>query len=145
MARYPKDPRTRLGKDTRGASSVVIETDGEPGFIPSPPPGRKWSAETVEWWRAVWGSPVAAALYLRSDAYPLARLGDLLETIHAGEASAALMGEARQLEDRFGLSPASRRRLGVFVDRATSGRIDGTSGVVSLDAARIARAGAPAP
>jgi hypothetical protein len=72
-------------------------------------------------------------------------LGDLLEVIRTGEASAAIMGEARQLEDRFGLSPASRRRLGVFVDRATSGRIDGTSGVVSLDDARIARAVAPRP
>lgn len=123
---------------------MVIEADGEPGFMPPPPAHRDWSPETVEWWRAVWGSPVAAALYLRSDAYPLARLGDLLETIRTGEASAAIMGEARQLEDRFGLSPASRRRLGVFVDHRTAGAIDGTAGVVSLDAARIARAIAPA-
>lgn len=61
-----------------------------------------------EWWRLVWASPMAA-LYLDMDVYPLAGLAGLLSARAAGEAdhSAAIMA----LEDRFGLSPAGRRRL----------------------------------
>jgi hypothetical protein len=139
MGRYPKHPSDRRQGGNRASTTTVIAPHFGPD-IPEPVGARDWSEDTFEWWRAVWSSPVAEALYLPGDAYPLVRLGNMLESIRTGEASAAVMGEARQLEDRFGLSPVARRRLGVFVDRRTAAEIDGSaSAVVSLDAARIAR------
>ncbi len=139
MGRYPKHPAERRSGGGRTSTTTVIAPHFGPQ-VPEPVGARDWSEETLAWWRAVWTSPVADALYLPGDAYPLARLGNMLESIRKGEASAAVMGEARQLEDRFGLSPVARRRLGVFVDRRTAAEIDGSaSAVVSLDEARFAR------
>jgi hypothetical protein len=138
MGRYPKHPSERRSGGNRAHTTTVVAPNFGPQ-VPEPVGARDWSEDTLAWWRAVWASPVAEALYLPSDAYPLVRLGNLLEVIARGDASAAIIGEARQLEDRFGLSPVSRRRLGVFVDRGTAAGIDGTAAVLSLDEARVAR------
>jgi hypothetical protein len=49
--------------------------------------------------------------WLDADVDALRRLAWMVDTVYRGEGTAALAGEARQLEDRFGLSPVSRRRL----------------------------------
>ncbi len=41
----------------------------------------------------------------------LVRLAGLNELLEQGEATAMVLSEIRQLEDRFGLSPMARRRL----------------------------------
>jgi hypothetical protein len=52
-----------------------------------------------------------AAMWVESDVFGLERLAGILEMASQGAASASLLAEARQLDDRFGLSPLARRRL----------------------------------
>lgn len=52
-----------------------------------------------------------AAVWLESDVPALIRLGHLLELTEKVKVSALIVGEIRQIEDRFGLSPKSRRML----------------------------------
>lgn len=74
-------------------------------------------AATRDWWVTVWGSPMAA-VWLEADVPALRRLAWLVDGVNRGESSAALMGEIRQLEDRFGLSPRARRMLQWEVSQA---------------------------
>lgn len=62
----------------------------------------------VDLWARWWSTPMAT-MWGRWDADALERLLDLYEAHWAGEGPN--LGEIRQLEDRFGLSPAGRRRL----------------------------------
>ena len=66
--------------------------------------------QTVEWWRRVWRSPMASQ-YLEVDVEALTRLAMMLDTVNRDEGGSRLLSEVRALEDRFGLSPAARRRL----------------------------------
>jgi Ser/Thr protein kinase RdoA (MazF antagonist) len=59
-----------------------------------------------------------ASVYLDADLTGLVRLARLLDADERGEASATMLGEIRQLEDRFGLSPLARRRLEWEVQQA---------------------------
>lgn len=52
-----------------------------------------------------------AAVWLESDVPALIRLGHLIELTEKVKVSALIVGEIRQIEDRFGLSPKSRRML----------------------------------
>lgn len=65
---------------------------------------------TFEWWETVWGSPMAS-MYLPCDFAALERLALMIDLARRGEAGSRLLSEIRALEDRFGLSPAARRRL----------------------------------
>jgi hypothetical protein len=76
--------------------------------VPEPPEGL--SEPMLGWWATVWRSPMAA-MWVESDVFGLERLAGILEVALQGAAPAALLAEARQLEDRFGLSPMARRRL----------------------------------
>jgi hypothetical protein len=64
-----------------------------------------------------------AAVWLESDIHALTRLGNLIELQAKGKISAIMVGEIRQIEDRFGLSPKSRRmlQLHIPVDDAKDG------------------------
>jgi hypothetical protein len=61
-----------------------------------------------------------ATVWLESDVPTLLRLADMIERQNRGKASAVLIGEIRQLEDRFGLSPLARRRLQWEIEQATA-------------------------
>ncbi len=79
-----------------------------------PPLPRKrpaWLASTRAWWASVWHSPMAAE-YLDVDRFALERLARLIDEggrrpLKVGELAAIV-----SLEDRFGLTPRSRRMLG---------------------------------
>jgi hypothetical protein len=62
-----------------------------------------------------------AAAWLPSDVPVLVRLARIVEADGRGQATASLLAEARQLEDRFGLSPMARRRLQWEVAQAGAG------------------------
>jgi hypothetical protein len=57
-----------------------------------------------------------AAMYLDADIPALSRLAVLVDRAASGELGERVLGELRLLEDRFGLNPVSRRRLGWEVD-----------------------------
>lgn len=75
---------------------------------------------TRDWWRTVWASPMAA-VYLDADVPALVRLAGLVDLVNRGTATTMTLSEIRQLEDRFGLSPLSRRRLQWEVSQAAAG------------------------
>lgn len=123
MPRYPKDPRQRQGKGS-GAATVTVTAPRLGTRIPDPPASCEWSPATWEWWRAVWSSPVAEALYMDVDAHVLARLGNMYEKALTDDLPAAMHSQMTALEDRLGLSPVSRRRLGVFLTRQEESALD---------------------
>jgi hypothetical protein len=104
----PKPAGTRRRRN-KTASPVVLpvesgrkcpKLENEAAFLP----------ETVTWWERLWSSPMAA-LYLDVDAFALERLALMIDQANRGQAGPTLLAEIRALEDRFGLSPAARRRL----------------------------------
>jgi hypothetical protein len=97
------------------------------GFLPA----------TVEWWNAIWDSPMAS-IWLASDAPELLVMARLQDRVNAGDFSATLLGELRQLKDRFGLSPLARRRLAWEVSQAAD--VDDAAVAVEEDDGRWLRA-----
>jgi hypothetical protein len=73
---------------------------------------------TLKWWTAIWSGPVAKH-WLVADVASLELLAWMRDQVARGDARAMLFREIRALEDRFGLSPVSRRRLGWDVARET--------------------------
>jgi hypothetical protein len=84
---------------------------------PTLPDATRYSKSTRDWWTTVWRSPMATA-WLEADVPALVRLATLNELLEQGEATAMVLAEIRQLEDRFGLSPLARRRLQWEVEHA---------------------------
>lgn len=110
----PKAPGQRRRRNATAPTFVVLPPQG-PAVIPRAPRGL--CAEARAWWRVVMRSPMAAP-YLSSDIATLRRLARMIDSDCRGRATAADRAEIRQVEDRFGLSPLSRRRLG-WVIQAT--------------------------
>jgi len=121
-----------VGMVSRGVSRPVPAADGA------------WREATVERWAAFWGSPLASQVE-SSDEGAFRRLFKLYDEIdrlwEAVDATGRIVegsqgqprpnplfkqvqefqAEARQLEDRFGLSPMARLRLGItFADAQAS-------------------------
>lgn len=108
MAPTPKPPGQRVRRNKDQPRWVQLPPAQDFKRPPTCPP--KWSASTKKWWKLIWDSPMAAA-WLESDVPALIRLGHLIELQATGKISAIMVGEIRQIEDRFGLSPKSRRML----------------------------------
>lgn len=68
------------------------------------------------WWDRQWDSDLAK-VWLEVDVPAIERLVMLIESLKGG-VNGAILSEIRQLEDRFGLSPLSRRRLQWEVEQA---------------------------
>lgn len=100
-----KPPGARVRRNVDQPQWRGLPSEGRTGPAPKCPPA--WSKETKEWWKVIWRSPMAT-VWLESDIPALIRLGNLLEL---PKQTALIVGEIRQIEDRFGLSPKSRRML----------------------------------
>jgi hypothetical protein len=118
MPATPKPPGQRRRRNVDQPTWRALPADGRKGKPPplprSEPP---WSTATRDWWKGIWASSMATA-WLPSDVPTLVRLARIVEADNRGEATVGLLAEARQLEDRFGLSPMARRRLQWEVARA---------------------------
>jgi len=129
----------RQGRGTADVGTVVVAQD-----VAAPVPDESWREQTVERWVAFWSSPLASQVE-RSDEGAFRRLFWIYDELHrlieaideTGRIVEGSQGqprpnplykqvqefqaEARQLEDRFGLSPMSRLRLGItFADAQAS-------------------------
>lgn len=113
MAPYPKPAGMRRRRNGRG--DVVLPEGGRQGAIPKLPGSSELLPSTRRWWRTVWSSPVAA-VWLDLDVPALARLAGLIDRVARGDVRVTVLTEIRQLEDRFGLSVASRRRLQISIE-----------------------------
>ena len=136
-----KPPERRQGRGTDDAG--LLPRTGV-GCVVSPNPDASWMVGTVERWGEFWGSPLAAQVEA-SDHGALRRLFWLYDEVERLIEAISLTGrvvegsqgqpranplykqvqefqaEARQLEDRFGLSPKARLALGIsFVEAAMS-------------------------
>ena len=83
---------------------------GRPGEPPEFPLGR-CSKALAELWAELWSSPQAVAWEELGWTRLVARYARLLLAAEKADATAALLGEVRQLEDRLGLSPMAMKRL----------------------------------
>lgn len=111
MPPTPKPPGQRRRRNAEQPQWRALPVEGRVGRAPALPRKRPaWLKLTRSWWESIWASPMATA-WLPSDVPTLVRLARIVEADNRGEASTAALSEARQLEDRFGLSPMARRRL----------------------------------
>ncbi len=133
----PKPPGDRQGH--RDHTVVELSSARSAGKPPEPPP--RLLKVTRDAWAAYWSSPVAAVVDRVSDLPAIRRLFTLYDErercLRSGRAGRLVPGsqgqpvvnplykhmstldaEARMLEDRLGLTPASRLRLGVALVEA---------------------------
>jgi len=73
-------------------------------------PGEDWLESTIEWWKTIWTSPMATA-WEDADVDSIIRLARMRDDFHRGELPVSAFSAMQALEDRFGLSPKSRRGL----------------------------------
>ena len=89
-----------------------LPANGRQGELPAwPLPGRRSKSE-LALWAELWRSPQAAAWEELGWIRAVARYTRITVAAERPKASAALMAEARQLEDRLGLNPKAMRSLG---------------------------------
>lgn len=119
MPPTPKPAHLRQRRNrTPGAATLPTPESAAKNKVPELPPREKqtenWHTKVVEWWHAVWTSPMATE-YLESDVrgglYELAELKQVFWTAENGKARLIAAAEIRLQEVRFGLSPIDRRRL----------------------------------
>jgi hypothetical protein len=106
----PAPPGARRQRRRGSRDWITLDAAGGRRAPALPRRSRPWLASTREWWARVWASPMAGA-YLEADLGGLHRLAVLQEGIARGELPAAAHAAVTALEDRYGLSPASRQRL----------------------------------
>lgn len=105
----PKDPQLRQRRNKATTRTTLEATGHQRARAPRLPRDREWRAETKQWWRSVWHSPMAAE-YLDADVHGLYRLAVLVDQFWT-EPTPKLAGEIRLQQQAFGLSPLDRRRL----------------------------------
>lgn len=140
MPRLPKPDRLR--QRDRDAQLGIIALEGGLRDVPTPPKG--WLVSSEEAWRSFWTSGLAQVIQVDTDMPVVERLFSLRDErermARVVRKSRVVLGsqgqpranplyaqitsfdaEIRQLEDRLGLSPIARLRLGVtFGDAARS-------------------------
>ena len=115
--RHPKPAHLRVNR-TKKAGRATLTVARSAGDVPEiPNPGRgKWHELTLQWWRRVWQSPMAAE-FLPSDVDGLGRVAILVNAFYR-KPNSKLLAEIRLQESRFGLSPLDRSRLQWEIARA---------------------------
>src|SRR4051794_20037158 len=105
MAGNGPPPKPAAKRRRVGPSATRLEHQKR--VVPVLPGGAGMDRRTREWWQAIWTSPMASQ-YVDVDRFALERLAGLVDSVHRGAATMAMLGEIRLLEDRFGLSPVAR-------------------------------------
>ena len=109
MAPTPKPPNQRRRRNAGQAQWKTLPAEGR--VAPAPDhPGDDWLANTIDRWMNIWASPMAT-VWLESDIDALIRLARFRDDFHRDQLPASAFGAMQALEDRFGLSPKSRRAL----------------------------------
>lgn len=87
-----------------------LPAEGREGPAPEWPVGKP-SEESAELWASLWATPQAAAWEDLGWTRVVARYASIVLACDKPDVPASLLGEARQLEDRLGLSPMAMKRL----------------------------------
>lgn len=137
-----KSPEQRRRRNAEGPTKV-LPAEGKRGRPPKTHTDVVWGEHARAYWVAIWTSPMATT-FTRTDEFALTRLCSLVDRrdrFESGDhevfAASAVDGEVtvvrgfdgdaeiRQLEDRYGLSPAARRKLQWEIER-TAGPVGGS-------------------
>ncbi|AKJ72166.1 hypothetical protein TPA4_1 [Tsukamurella phage TPA4] len=114
-----------------------LPAGGREGEPPPWPLGGRSKAAVRAIWAQLWASPQAEAWEELGWTRVVARYAQVLHICEGPQATAAMLGEARQLEDRLGLTPMAMRRLMWEIDTSSRPRTavgDGEpAGVSRLD------------
>lgn len=106
----PKHPSERVRRHATVAMTQ-LPAEGREGEPPAWPLSSKPSAAAAKIWARVWGTPQAVAWERLGWTDVVARYCRVLVEAEKPKAAVGVMAEARQLEDRLGLSPMSMLRL----------------------------------
>jgi hypothetical protein len=129
MGPLPKDPAQRRRRNAP-AGTVRLPRAGRPGPAPEWPLSGK--PPTV--WFEVWRTPQAVEWERQGHERVVARYCRVLVQAEKTTASAAVLAEVRQMEDRLGLSAMSMLRLKwEIVDDAAPAAAEGDASVSHLD------------
>ena len=109
MPAQPKPPGQRRRRNVGQAQWHELPASGRRDPAPELP-GEDWLPSTLEWWATIWASPMATA-WVPADEDSLIRLAKMRDEFHRGDLPVSAFGAMQALEDRFGLSPKSRRAL----------------------------------
>lgn len=125
-----RNPRRR----NSGPEWRSLPAAGRSGPPPVWPAARATAAQKKVW-AQLWATPQAAAWEALGWTRSVARYAQVLVRCDDPEAPASILGEARQLEDRLGLSPMAMKRLQweIVSDQAPQGA---GAKVTSIDAYR---------
>lgn len=140
----PKKPAARRQRGSRTADVGTVSRLPVPAVSASPPAAAHWVPAVSEAWHEFWSSPLADPKVLRpTDVPALTRLFEYRhQLVHARERFDVepevvgsmgqpvlspwaaeiqrLEGVIQKLEDRFGLTPLARLRLGVTFEEGVS-------------------------
>lgn len=104
----PKPADQRRRRNAPAANTVKLPANGREGDIPDWP----LAGEAPKTWAELWTTPQAAAWERLGWTRVVARYVHILTLCEdPSSMTAALLGEARQMEDRLGLTPMSMLRL----------------------------------
>lgn len=105
-------PAPKLNPVRRNARTGPLMLPAQGRTDPTPPwPLEDQTASELDAWADLWATPQAVAWEKLGWTRLVARFCRLMVASEQHDATAALLAEVRQLEDRLGLSPMSMRRL----------------------------------
>ena len=110
----------------------ALPAAGRSGRAPSWPIG-KANRKQSALWRSLWATPQAVAWEELGWTRTVARYVQVLLVCEGPECSAAMLSEARQLEDRLGLSPMAMKRLQWEITDRPKQTSGGDAKVTSID------------
>lgn len=139
----PRAKKPAGRRQRRNATDVGLVVVGGASQASPSVPAKGWLAVTVQRWEAFWGSDIATVAKPDSDMPALTRLFGYYDDLERSARAfakerfvvgsqgqprlnplaahiATLEGNVRALEDRFGLSPQARLKLGVDFAHAAS-------------------------
>lgn len=139
----PNPQRVRRNAPT--IPTTNLPAGGRKGAAPKPPKWMQLDVAAKAWWAWAWSTPQAAA-WSDGDLVTLARRARLEDVLGEDPANMAVSREARELDDRFGLTPKGMAALRWKIVADTVDEEDshqaGGSGVASLDDRRRRLTGA---
>lgn len=107
----PRPPNKNARRRNARPEWRQLPLAGRCGPPPVFPLAGRQSRALVELWGELWRSPQAVVWEELGWVRLVARYARLLLVAERADASASLLGEVRQLEDRLGLSPMAVKRL----------------------------------
>lgn len=134
----------RVRRNAPTIPTTNLPAGGRQGAAPKPPKWMQLDAAARAWWAWAWSTPQAAG-WSEGDLVTLARRARLEDVLCDDPANMAVSREARELDDRFGLTPKGMAQLRwkIVADTVVE-EIDSAagSGVASLDDRRRRLTGA---